>query len=69
LAVFGLPTLKDDWKAAARKTPALIEGQYFDQPTEIDDQGVSGIYGVFDVSNGPKSSHTTLVHWLVRVIV
>ena len=48
-------SLKDDWKAAARKTPALIEGQYFDQPTEIDDQGVSGIYGVFDVSNGPST--------------
>ncbi|KUM68250.1 glycoside hydrolase family 18 protein [Streptomyces curacoi] len=47
-------SLSDDWQAAARKTPALIEGQYFDQPTEIDDQGISGLYGVFDVSDGPS---------------
>ncbi|MFI1952941.1 glycoside hydrolase family 18 protein [Streptomyces xinghaiensis] len=48
-------SLSDDWKAGARQTPALIEGQYFDQPTEIDDQGIGGLYGLFDVSNEPRT--------------
>ncbi|WP_030542877.1 glycoside hydrolase family 18 protein [Streptomyces albus] len=48
-------SLSDDWQAAAKKTPALIEGQYFDQPSEIDDQGVGGLYGLFDVSHEPRT--------------
>ncbi|KUL24435.1 glycoside hydrolase family 18 protein [Streptomyces regalis] len=48
-------SLSDDWKAAARQTPALVAGQYFDQPTEIDDKGVGGLWGLFDVSDEPAT--------------
>ncbi|WP_181383867.1 glycoside hydrolase family 18 protein [Streptomyces sp. NWU339] len=44
-------SLSDDWQAAARQTPALISGHFFAQPTEIDDQGVGGLYGLFDVDD------------------
>ncbi|MFE0252247.1 glycoside hydrolase family 18 protein [Streptomyces sp. NPDC059010] len=47
-------SLSDDWKAAAKQTPALIAGQYFDEPTEIEDKGVGGLWGIFDVSNEPS---------------
>ncbi|GAA2418474.1 hypothetical protein GCM10010420_56190 [Streptomyces glaucosporus] len=49
-------SLSDDWKAGARQTPALIEGHYFDQPTEIEDLGVGGLYGLFDVSHESSTS-------------
>ncbi|MGW4528047.1 glycoside hydrolase family 18 protein [Amycolatopsis sp. NPDC004378] len=48
-------SLSDDWKAAARKTPAVVEGQYFDQPTDIDDRGIGGLYGIFDVKDEPAT--------------
>ncbi|MFI6862566.1 glycoside hydrolase family 18 protein [Streptomyces sp. NPDC050421] len=44
-------SLSDDWKEAASRTPALIAGQYFDEPTKIEDKGVGGLWGIFDVSN------------------
>ena len=44
-------SLSDDWQEAAKKTPALIAGQYFDEPTEIEDKGVGGLWGIFDVSD------------------
>ncbi|MEU1693009.1 glycoside hydrolase family 18 protein [Streptomyces hirsutus] len=44
-------SLSDDWQEAAKQTPALIAGQYFDEPTEIEDKGVGGLWGLFDVSN------------------
>ncbi|MEU6660327.1 glycosyl hydrolase family 18 protein [Streptomyces sp. NPDC046821] len=47
-------SLDDDWKECAKKTPALIAGQYFDEPTEIDDQGIGGLWGIFDVSDKPS---------------
>ncbi|WP_327576877.1 MULTISPECIES: glycoside hydrolase family 18 protein [unclassified Streptomyces] len=47
-------SLHDDWKECAKKTPAVIAGQYFDEPTEIDDQGIGGLWGIFDVSDHPS---------------
>ncbi|MFF2361281.1 glycoside hydrolase family 18 protein [Streptomyces sp. NPDC058122] len=47
-------SLSDDWQAAAKQTPALITGQFFEKPTEIQDLGVRGLYGVFDVKNEAK---------------
>jgi hypothetical protein len=47
-------SLSDDWQEAAKQTPALIAGQYFDEPTEIEDKGVGGLWGIFDVSNEPS---------------
>ncbi|MFE7275589.1 glycosyl hydrolase family 18 protein [Streptomyces sp. NPDC057623] len=47
-------SLSDDWQEAAKQTPALIAGQYFDEPTEIEDKGVGGLWGIFDVSDDPS---------------
>ncbi|NBE51167.1 glycoside hydrolase family 18 protein [Streptomyces boluensis] len=44
-------SMSDDWQEAAKQTPALIAGQYFDEPTEIEDKGVGGLWGLFDVSD------------------
>lgn len=46
-------SLSDDWRAAAKLTPALVAGQYFNEPTEIEDKGVGGLWGIFDVKDGP----------------
>ncbi|MBL1100581.1 glycoside hydrolase family 18 protein [Streptomyces coffeae] len=47
-------SMSDDWKEAAKQTPALVAGQYFDQPTKIEDKGVGGLWGIFDVRNEPS---------------
>ena len=44
-----------DWVDSVRQTPALICGEYFDQPTTISEQGLSGVFGHFDVSDTPST--------------
>jgi GH18 family chitinase len=47
--LWGLPTFGGDWVASAKATPALVEGQYFNEPSDYDDKGIGGFYGYFDV--------------------
>ena len=58
--LWGLPTFGGDWVGSSRKTPALIEGQYFDQPTDHRDQGIGGFFGIFDVSDHPSPAPAPL---------
>lgn len=49
--LWGLRVVGGDWLGSARKTPALVAGQYFDQPSDHRDRGVDGFHGFFDVKN------------------
>ncbi|MEU0331761.1 glycoside hydrolase family 18 protein [Streptomyces sp. NPDC006193] len=56
-------SLSDDWQAAAKKTPALVAGQYFDEPSSIDDRGVGGLYGYFDVKDELSTVPDFVTQW------